>query len=401
MRIIKVLLYCDLPSLWNSFAALYISLLQDSRFDVTVLAMPELYNGKFKNYDIIDFFDQNGIAYIKGYDVLKKNYIKLSFKEYDYIFPNRPYDNLRPRQYINKIMSKYCALCHITYGTCIFDGKVLEIVCGFGHLHYYKFVFSETPIHTEIYLKKRQEYGNCPTQIITVGSPKFDTIRNLVLYTNKQYKQTVLYTPRWNLEEGTSSFLDIYPYFFDLVKNNPCIKYIFRPHPLMESTFCNSIWSQKEWTDFIDCFHHYPNAEIDLSSNYLEAFAQADVLVSDVSSLMAEFLLTEKPIIYMHKKKVFNVFGNQIAEGFYWCTNEKELEQTLKTLRSGVDSKKSLRRCIIKKNYYFKETNSVKSIKQLLIKEENFHVPSSVFKRFINRTRAFFRRSFRNGARGA
>lgn len=52
------------------------------------------------------------------------------------------------------------------------------------------------------------------------------------------------------------------------------------------------------------------------------------------------------------------------------------------------------------KNYYFKETNSVKSIKQLLIKEENFHVPSSVFKRFINRTRAFFRRSFRNGARG-
>ena len=90
MRIIKVLLYCDLPSLWNSFAALYISLLQDSRFDVTVLAMPELYNGKFKNYDIIDFFDQNGIAYIKGYDVLKKNYIKLSFKEYDYIFPNRP-----------------------------------------------------------------------------------------------------------------------------------------------------------------------------------------------------------------------------------------------------------------------------------------------------------------------
>ena len=82
MRIIKVLLYCDLPSLWNSFAALYISLLQDSRFDVTVLAMPELYNGKFKNYDIIDFFDQNGIAYIKGYDVLKKVTLKIP----DYVF---------------------------------------------------------------------------------------------------------------------------------------------------------------------------------------------------------------------------------------------------------------------------------------------------------------------------
>lgn len=397
---ISILLYCDCPSLWPSFKSLYSSLLMDSRFKVDILAVPELLNGSFKNYDIIDFFDQEKIAYIKGYDTARQEYIPIDLSQYDYIFPNRPYDHLRPSQYKNEILSAKSRLCHITYGTCIFDGKILDIVCGFQHLHVYRLLFSETPIHTKIYSEKQQQYGYTQhTKILTVGSPKFDAVKNLPCLRKKDnYCQIVLYTPRWSLTDGTSSFLETYEYFFDLVAKHQNVKYIFRPHPLMESTFKNNIWKNREWDQFVHKFEEFENAEIDLQADYMNTFSQVDVLVSDMSSLLAEFLITGKPIIYMHKQYHFNEFGENISKGFYWCCNTEELDSVLSDLRNGIDPKQEQRKTIIKDFYYFNTTSSVEEIKQILLKDkEEKYVPSSFFKKFICYARKIFKRAIKNG----
>lgn len=370
---IKVMFYCDLPSIWNSFNSLYVLLKNDERFKVDLIVFPEMENGgRLKNYDMLEFCKLHELDYIEGYDKQSGEYVDFTNEEYDYIFLNRPYHNLRPRQYGSWILRNYSKLCHITYATCIFKGTVQDTVCGFQHLKYYDFVFAETDIHKKIYLDYKKKYIDCATEVYTVGSPKFEEILKYDYINNNVGKFTVLYTPRWNMKDSTSSFFDLYEYFFDLVKEHQEISYIFRPHPLMEEEFKKNIWKNGEWNKFIQEFAKFENANIDTSPDYLETFKKADVLISDVSSMLAEFLLTKKPIIYMHKvNDIFNEFGLELAEGYYHCNTADEVHSTLSKLMNGKDTLREKREAIINKYYYFPQNGVAEAIRDRLLNDFN------------------------------
>ncbi len=367
---IKVLFYSDLPSLWNSFDPLYRELKSDEMFEVDVLALPELYDSKYKNYDICSYLESKDYKYIRGYNKDENKYIDFKYEDYDYLFPNRPYDWLRPKQYSNEELRKRIKLCHITYSTCMHKGKILDIVCGFQHLYHYDMVFSETPIHTNIYYDMKKKAPPSDTQILTVGSTKFD----LVMSDKKNIENgmfTVLYTPRWSLREGTSSFLDLYNYLFDLANENSDIYYIFRPHPLMEQEYRRELWKAKEWDEFVQRFDQLPNARIDLQGDYIKTFNESDVLISDISSMFAEYMLTDKPIIYMDKADMLNEFGENIAKGMYWCKNSEDVDKIIKDLKNGCDSLSEIRKELINENYIIDDENSSVKIKKLLIDDFN------------------------------
>ena len=368
---IRVMMYCNLPSIWNSFNSLYRLLKSDSRFQVDIVVFPEMERGgRLKNYDMIDFCNRRGFEYIEGYNKETGEYIDLTDKEYDYIFLNRPYQDLRPRQYSTSALRIQSKLCHITYATCIFKGSVQDTVCGFQHLKYYDFVFAETTIHKKIYLEYKKKYVDCSTEVCTVGSPKFEEVLKCDYSKKSNDKFVILYTPRWNLTDGTCSFLDLYEYFFDLVKDHNEIEYIFRPHPLMEEQFKKTIWKNGEWNKFVREFDGYENASIDLSPDYLKTFKQADVLISDVSSMLAEFMLTKKPIIYMHKTdEIFNEFGLGLAEGYYHCNTAEEVQLVLSQLQNGKDTLKTIRDTIIDKYFYFPQNGVADAIRERLLND--------------------------------
>ena len=64
---------------------------------------------------------------------------------------------------------------------------------------------------------------------------------------------------------------------------------------------------------------------IDSNSSCEDTFRTCDILVSDFSSMMIEFYPAEKPIIYTHRKDVFNEYAARMAAGVYWVNNEHEL----------------------------------------------------------------------------
>ena len=369
-RHIEIAFLCDSAAFWTSFGDLYAILKDDSRFNVTLIAIPEIENQKVKNFDITKFFEENQLPYLLGY---KNNHSKkLGRYQYDYIFPSRPYDHVRPSHMKNADLCKCAKLCHIPYGTCIFNGKTLETVCGFKHLQYYDFVFSETSDHTTIYNEKKSHYPFSDTKIIQVGSPKFDYIYYNSFASNSSYfDQVILYTPRWTMAEKACSFFDIYEKLFDLAENNPNIKYIFRPHPLMKKNFTEKIWSNDEWDNFVKRFKRLKNAHIDLNPSYLDSFREASVLISDMSSLLPEFLLTKKPVIYFHKKYQFNMFGKHISEGFYWCHSWSEVNNVLVNLRNGNDPKRNKRLEIIKDYFEFGEKTSIENIRDIILDDYN------------------------------
>ncbi|MDC0920037.1 CDP-glycerol glycerophosphotransferase family protein [Candidatus Thioglobus sp.] len=167
--------------------------------------------------------------------------------------------------------------------------------------------------------------------------------------------ETVLYAPSWGgykLEESDSSLLSFgLDIIAELVKNG--IRVIFRPHPYSYNEehshkVCMAIKqilkADKEKTGIK---HLYLEPE-QLKLSVFECFDQSDVIVTDFSSVISDFLYTLKPIIHFSPD---NELTNQyrILEACYICYNRLDFSRILKDIEMD-DSKLPLRKQM--KNYY-------------------------------------------------
>ncbi|MDO4851331.1 MAG: CDP-glycerol glycerophosphotransferase family protein [Actinomycetota bacterium] len=365
---IKVGLLLDLPSLWTMFESLYDELKNDERFEVTIVAMPDVNKGKLVGNSASEMLTKAGVPH----EVLYQNgrLGNLSSYGFHYVFPSRHYTYIRPKKYVNWRMRGVARMCHISYGVCIFSGGILEIVMNFEELQHYSIVFSETAIHSSLFEARRDKYPDCHAKIELVGSSKFDAIHpEDFACPPSNYKQVILYAPRWTPDGNACTFLDYYECFFDLVEQHPDVKYILRPHPLMRNRFRGRVIPEEEWDAIFDRFNDYDNAEVDENPDYRAAFKQATVFVSDISSLIPEFLLTEKPIIYAQKRWQFNEFGKAISEGCYHCHNWDEISNVLDSLREGNHPKREAQRRVIDEYSYLGEESAASRMKQVIIRD--------------------------------
>ncbi|TCL42566.1 CDP-glycerol glycerophosphotransferase family protein [Harryflintia acetispora] len=370
-NLIHVVFYCDGGEFWNTFDALYHRLQKDARFRVSILAGPEMLHDNIVHYHACNFLESLGLPYIKGYIEEDKRWINLHEITADYVFYNRHYLSKQPKALSHIAAKQIGKTCYIPYATCSASGETQDTVCGFNELKHFDFVFTENEKLTEIYESYKHKCPGARTTIATVGSPKFEKIKMLSLASvddSKKYKQIILYTPRWRFTEGTCSFFDLYEYFFELVQKHSDVYYIFRPHPLMQSEISIN-WGRKKWEDFQALFKQYPNCEIDTNASYDLSFTRATVLVSDLSSMMFEFIVTAKPVIYIHKKEVFNRFGSSVACGFYHCVNVDQVDSCLDALREGKDSLKEKREAVLKKEYLLSDGHSIDRIRDILIED--------------------------------
>lgn len=366
---IRVVFYCDSGNYMNAFLDLYKRLSEDARFDAILLAAPErkdLSNPDKLSYDVCEYFDKEQLPYIKGYDPATGRCVSARALHADYVFLVRHYDSRRPKAYCNKAWAKHSKICYIPYVACSANGNVLNTVCRFSELQLYDFLFSENMRLTKVYESMRRMYPTAKTSIRTVGSPKFEAVLQWKTEEPHHCGQTILYTPRWNTGEGTCSFFQLYEYFFRLVEQHPDIRYIFRPHPLMQDEIGQQMGEGK-WDEVIARFDAYPNARVDLDPSYKQSFLDATVLVSDFSSMMYEFFILEKPVIYMHLEEVLNAFGESVARGFYHCKTSDELDSILESLRNGDDRLYERRKKLLDAEYAFGSTTAAERIQEILI----------------------------------
>ena len=366
MKPVRVVLICDYPAYWSTVKELYYLLVADSRFQVTILAIPDISNFKVDNYDILKYFSSNSIEYIKAKRTFR--YYRIGKLKAHYIITCRPFDSCRPLRYSNDNLKKHARLCNIMYATVLARGHLLNIDYNFYHLGKYDILFAETPESARLYKLKQKEQPQTQTRIIMVGSSKFDAIFYSDYHQSSSTStQSVLYTPRWNIWDGTSSFMQLKDLFLQFAKSNPSVEFVFRPHPLMERTFQQTQSHRIAWVTFIRQIEEHGNVFIDVESDYHNAFKRATVLLSDLSSLLAEFLLTGKPVIYIKKKHILNSLGESISRGFYCCSNEDETLNTLSSILTGYDPKKELRDSIISDSFFFGSQNAAQNIRDRII----------------------------------
>lgn len=82
-----------------------------------------------------------------------------------------------------------------------------------------------------------------------------------------------------------------------------------------------------------------------MEKEYASTFWQSDVLIADYSSIIPEYFLTEKPLIFCITNMELTLLQNMkdILEGSYVVHSQEELRECLEMLRLGEDSKRDIR----------------------------------------------------------
>lgn len=372
---VRVLFICHRPEVWNSLKIVYEAFLADPAFEVTILAIPnkkqlpqkEFSHEEYESEGAEEFW--KGANCIEGYDYQKDEWIDPRDLYPDYVFLQQPYNITRPAKYKSWILSKYAKLCYVTYVYGVFGEEALAGFHPEDFLTSTSFYFAPDSLHYEYICQRLKTMNNFFTRSYMTGFPRFD----LSLENGGEKERggfRALWTPRWSTCEGNSFFFAYKDLMLSYCDEHPSFSLTFRPHPqsFLEWNATGEM-KEEEAAVYKKEYEKRENAQIDTNKDYLASFQETDCFITDLTSLMVEYLLTGKPIIYCHRVDGFSEIGRKLARGYYWVRNWEELVKTLDMLRSGEDPLKEERKAIAREFFYCPSEGAGIKIKEI-IKED-------------------------------
>lgn len=338
---VRVLFTLQYPEMWNSLRSVYEYMKNDPRFSVCVLAVPKRVGVNSKDVQFCeenaayDFCVRNGVTVVNAWE--NNRWQEIRALKPDYIFIQRPYDECMPAQYSQYRLSSHGLLCYIPYGFEFVSGVHLRIEYNQTALNNLYISFAENQdIYEYCVEQSAQKLRKGTRKVYSVGYPRFDLFRELPAR-EEGAPVTALWLPRWSTDEANdkSYFFEYFRPLMDFFARNKQLRLIIRPHPLMFTNFVEKgILTPEEVAAYQAEVAEAENVSFDPNVDYMDTFHQSDVLISDFSSLLIEYFLTGKPIIYCGESASFNSIGKRMADGFYHVKDEQEL---LAVLSRAVD----------------------------------------------------------------
>lgn len=201
------------------------------------------------------------------------------------------------------------------------------------------------------YIQELEKKRNLPAkELVVIGSPFMDSMARSVPPNVKGEKTTVLLAPSW----GESAILANYGEQLIQKLSTTPFNTIIRPHP-------QSLISEKKLLDKLqEKFAGCENIKWDFSNSNLQTMASADVLITDFSSIIYEFLfLFNKPIIYSLSAYNREIYDLSDLDGTY---RDSVLEKLGKELTlENIDKIEELVNSLVKNNNTSEEILKIKN----------------------------------------
>lgn len=166
-------------------------------------------------------------------------------------------------------------------------------------------------------------------QVRVLGTPKMDRVISASKAAEKAHshpwseqaagRPIILWNPHFSMGEGGwSTFLTYLEPMVAYAAAHPEMFLLIRPHfrILRDLELAGENGREVAARLFAAATDHR-NVAIDTTPDYLESFRAADVMVSDLSSLLTEFFLTGRPLLYLHRPDGPGI--NDDAEYFLAC----------------------------------------------------------------------------------
>ena len=110
------------------------------------------------------------------------------------------------------------------------------------------------------------------------------------------------------------------------------------------------------------------NISLDNNKDYLIGFQESDILVTDFSSLIIEYFMMGKPIIYCGNLEALPF--KELRDNVYLANQWKDVIDVLEKLKRGIDPLKS-RRLLVSKKLRVVENGTIgKAIIQYIVNEK-------------------------------
>lgn len=348
---IKVVFICQYIPAWSKNKALYDTLSKDGRFEAILLCVPNrihanhLDDPEDMSNDTYEYFFKHG--YIDAVNALvgKNQWFDLKTYAPDYVIYNR-YDRPMPVPYTSTSVSAFAKVCLIIYGVSLL--KVEEAMIDMRFSSNTFCFFAESRGIQEEFLSRNRILCNLKlSRAELCGIPSLENaIQAKGSYsTSWDFSHNsfrAIYTPRWTIDPvwGGSSFLEYKDFFFEIADSHPKLDILVRPHPLMFDHFVKTGLLQKADVDAyqVACDSR-PNIRLDTEKEYLATFWNSNVLICDYSSMIIEYFVTQKPIIYLtyDEKIEYTDQMNAMLSASYIVHTEDELRAVIEDLLDGKD----------------------------------------------------------------
>jgi hypothetical protein len=360
MRKIKVVFLTFYFEAWDALAETHRIMSGDPRFEVTVVAVDRRLTGD-EGYggvaDVSAFFDSHGIKHLVNAD--------LAALEPDYIFVNYPWQRNYPAQYRPDKLAAIGRIVYVPYYSLPLVAEPVDGVhpeSGFEAIGAHLYTQRMHQLASLVFVQDKflkDAYGQLPRgndHVHFVGSTKLDALIEEVEEIAESGKLAVRalttlvwaphhsYSPHW-LNFGV--FASVCHDVLDWAAAHPAVQVILRPHPFLFGTLVDrEVMAAADLDDWLARWRALPNTSIDSESSSAMIFAQADALLTDGISYLAEWpLAMGKPALFMENPGhwMFSPLGELAAAATVRVAGVGELDGLLASTPSRAAEISALR----------------------------------------------------------
>lgn len=302
----RVLFVAELAGKWDSMESVYRAFKARNDCEVDVVIEPifrsiNLPEGKTRTETVyVDYLTPMGISHIlyKDYDFEKM--------QPDITFISQPYESVTIPMFHPENIAKYSRLVYLPYFTALtINPRISSSYDSFFKLNTQKYswkIACQSEIMKQYYKNAGSEKGR---NIVVSGIPKWD-------YVIGKTKQDVAIPEKWkkridgrkvflwntHFTSTATSLIESVNAMVEIFENNSDIALIWRPHPMTETII--KVYQPEMHKDYLNTIKRVNAAQniiVDTGESYLPAFVCSDAFITVFSSLLEQYLLTDKPIL--------------------------------------------------------------------------------------------------------
>ena len=323
--------------------SIYYSMLESEIFDPYILVVHPRDNFFDENQtyfkeavESYNLFKERGYRTLFAYNMENMKAIDIENFKPDIIFINNP--NMFSFGVFKNIN------INLKYLTCYINYSIN--VASLDDYHYnnssintcYK-MFAET-----YYCYKKHMNINNGFNTVLTGYPKLDSYKKdikecIIPKKIDNGNKIVIYAPHWTIGKTDmirlGTFNLYHKYFMKLLKENPNINFVFKPHPDLRYRIIDSkIMDIEYYENYIKEWDNSNNGIYISDGEYIDLFRKSSCLITDSGSFIAEYLPSENPCIYLINpekenliENTFNDFAKPIVNSYYLCYNEEDINK--------------------------------------------------------------------------
>lgn len=358
---IKVVFMPYKISMWDSLESVYECAVKDKNCEVQVVPIP--YYEKHNNNKFI-------------YEGNKFREVGINITHYDDFYFNK---ELVDVIFIHNVYDEYNAITQIDRR--FFTSELKKISDKLVYIPYYiptplvykNDLYSLNGIDNvdkiilagEFAAKTCEIMGTPKEKILTLGSPKFDSIIKKIKAKDKfiEWDEEIKGNKVILLNTGCMHFCNDpigghihIDRVFSIARYIENVVIIWRPHPLTESSI------KKYNPQFLETYRliceeirnkssHYPNVILDETSDYMNSISKADLLISNYSSILNAFLATYKPIVLLTSENSKQSLITDEYFYYFYDKNESWYKFFYRFIKEDYDPLKDKRNDIVNELY--------------------------------------------------